>query len=649
MNRLTTVGLALAFTAASAMGADNSGWRYYGGNAGGTRYSSLAQINRSNVRELAVAWVYHGHDVSSGEHTSKKTGFEATPIVLGDTMYLCSGYDRVIALDPVTGREKWNYDPHLPLELNYGDGFICRGVASWPAGSAHPQRIFIATQDARLIALDARTGKPERDFGRDGQVLLRNGVANYSPGEYHMTSAPTVAGNLVVVGSAINDNMRAVMPSGIVRAYDVRTGALRWTWNPVPQGPGIRTGAANAWAPMSLDAKRGLVFVPTGSASPDYYGGLRPGDDRYADSVVALFAATGKVDWAFQLVHHDLWDYDTTVQPTLLTIRHGGRNIPAVVAGNKTGFLFFLDRRNGHPIFPVEETAAPESSVPGERSAPTQPFPAPGLRLASSRPLRRVWGATSADRAACRKEISGLRNEGIFTPPSRRGSLLIPGDVGGIAWGGVAVDPGTGLLYVNVNDWPRIVVLIPRGSYGGESGYRYAGRGWGGGPQTGTPFGMRRRFLLAPDETPCTPPPWGTLTAVNYEAGKIAWSVPLGSWPRPRSHPQPSRYGAINLGGPMATAGGLVFEGSTLDRRLRAFDARTGKLLWSASLPFASPAVPMTYLGADGRQYVVIAAGGHAKLLDSRGETLVAFALPQARTAPSAGSPAHIASGTVYP
>jgi len=230
----------------------------------------------------------------------------------------------------------------------------------------------------------------------------------------------------------------------------------------------------------------------------------------------------------------------------------------------------------------------------------------------------------------CSKEISGLRNEGIFTPPSRRGSLLIPGDVGGMAWGGVAVDPETGLLYVNVNDYPRVVVLIPRDSYWSESGYWYTGRGWEGGPQLGAPYGMERRFLEAPDETPCTPPPWGTLTAVNYDTGKIAWSVPLGLWPRPRSHPQPAKYGAINLGGPMATAGGIVFEGSALDEQFRAFDARTGKLLWSAPLPFASPATPMTYLGADGRQYLVIAAGGHAKLLDSRGETLVAFALPRA-------------------
>ncbi|MGH8127456.1 MAG: pyrroloquinoline quinone-dependent dehydrogenase [Gammaproteobacteria bacterium] len=630
MHRIAVLGLGLVLAAAPAMAA-NSGWRYYGGDAGGTRYSSLAQINRSNVSKLKVAWVYRGKDVSNGEHTAKDTGFEATPIVLGDTMFLCSGYDRVIALDPVTGQEKWNYNPHIYLNWPYGDGLICRGVASWPTGSAHPQRIFVATEDARLIALDAHTGKPEKDFGQDGQVALGNGVGTYSPGKYHMTSAPTVVGNVVVVGSAIDDNVKAVMPSGIVRAYDTRTGALRWKWDPVPQGPDVHTGAANAWAPMSADPKRGLVFVPTGSASPDYYGGLRPGNDRYADSVVALHAATGKVDWAFQLIHHNLWDYDTTVQPTLLTVRHDGHDIPAIVAANKTGFMFFLDRRNGHPIFPVKETSVPKSPVPGEHASPTQPYPAPGLRLAPIKPLRmsEVWGLTPADRAACRREIYGLLNDGIFTPPSQRGSLLIPGNIGGMAWGGAAVDPKSGLLYVNVNNLAAEAILIPSSKYPIEEGY-YSGRGWDGGPQTGVPFGMRRRLPVAsPDGTPCNPPPWGTLTAVNYNTGEVAWSVPLGSWPWP--HPLPSKYGAFNMGGPIATAGGLIFEGSTMDNQFRVFDASTGKLLWSASLPFTSPATPMTYLGADGRQYVVIASGGHAKIPLPRGETLVAFALPKRR------------------
>lgn len=631
------IGIAL-LGALSALGASQGavadGWRYYGSDAGGTRYSSLTQVNRSTVGGLKIAWTYRGQDVSTGDHVDHKTGFEATPIVLGDTLYLCSGYDRVIALDAVTGREKWNFDPHIHRDWNYGDGFICRGVTSWPAGATHAQRIFVATEDARLIALDAQTGKPDAAFGRNGEVDLGDGVANYLPGAYHMTSAPTIAGNVVVVGSAINDSEQAAMPSGVVRAYDVGSGALLWKFDPVPQGPGIHSGAANAWAPMSVDVNRGLVFVPTGSASPDYYGGLRPGNDRYADSLVALHAKTGKVAWAFQLVHHDIWDYDTTVQPTLLTIRHDGRDIPAVIAGNKTGFLFFLDRRNGHPIYPVHEMPVPQSDMPGEHTSPTQPFPVPGLRLASIEPLRQVWGATPQDLASCREQISGLRNEGIFTPPSLQGSLLIPGDVGGMAWGGTAVDPGTGLLYVNVNSWPRVAVLIPSAKYASESKSRYSGPGWEGSPQAGTPYGMRRRFLLAPDETPCVLPPWGTLTAVNYNTGRIAWRVPLGTWPRPRSHAQPARYGAVNLSGPMATAGGIVFEGSTLDNRLRAFDALTGKLLWSASLPFPAPATPMTYLGADGRQYVVIASGGHAKLLDSRGETLVAFALPRARKSP---------------
>lgn len=635
MVRLAVVGLSLALITVPAMGRDHDGWRYYGGDAAGTRYSSLAQIDSENVDHLQVAWVYRGKDVSDGKHTARKTGFEATPIVLGDTMYFCSGYDRVLALDPLSGRQKWSYDPHINLKSPYGDGLICRGVASWPAGAAPARRIFIATEDSRLIALDARTGKPEQGFGKDGQVFLGTGVGKYWPGEYHMTSAPTVVGSLVIVGSAIDDNVRAVMPRGVVRAYDVRTGALRWTWNPVPRGPEVRTGAANAWAPLSADPKRGLVFIPTGSASPDYYGGLRRGNDRYADSVVALHAATGKVAWAFQLVHHDLWDYDTTVQPSLLTVRHRGHNIPGVIAANKTGFLFLLDRRSGRPIFPVQERSVPRSSVPGEDASPTQPFPPRGLRLASTAPLRarRVWGLTRSDRAACRKEISGLLNDGIFTPPSRRGSLLVPGDVGGMAWGGAAVDPKTHLLYINVNDLPREVVLIPRDRYRTEAATRYSGEGWGGGPQTGARFGMRRRFLVGPDDAPCTPPPWGTLTAVSYDSGRIAWSVPLGSWSLP--HPLPARYGSLNLGGPIATAGGLIFEGSTLDKRFRAFDASTGKLLWSAPLPYSSPATPMTYLGADGRQYVVIASGGHAKLPSAHGEVLVAFALPRARTPPA--------------
>ncbi|MGH9542686.1 MAG: PQQ-binding-like beta-propeller repeat protein, partial [Terriglobales bacterium] len=485
------------------------------------------------------------------------------------------------------------------------------------AAAPAPRRIFLATEDARLIALDAANGRPEAGFGDRGQVRLSDGVGVERTGEYHMTSAPTVVGDVVVVGSAINDNDRAAMPSGVVRGYDAQSGRLLWKWDPVPHGAGDHTGAANAWAPMTADAGMGLVFVPTGSASPDYFGGLRPGAGHYADSVVALRAGTGKVAWSFQLVHHNLWDYDTSVQPTLLTVHRHGRAIPAILAANKTGFLFFLDRATGRPLDAVEERPVPKSDVAGEVSSPTQPYPPAGLRLASIGPLRpdQLWGSV-ADRTWCRQAIAGLRNQGIFTPPSLRGSLIIPGNIGGMAWGGAAVDPRTGLLYLNVNNLPAVIRLIPRAQFAAarraHPGPEYAA-------QSGTPYGLSREFLLTAQQVPCNRPPWGRLVAVDYNAGKIAWSTPLGSWA--------GQSGGINLAGPLATGGGLVFEGSTLDRYLRAFDAHTGRLLWQTELPFSSPATPMTYLGADGRQYLVIAAGGHPKMPGATGDALVAFAL----------------------
>ena len=633
VRRLGAVALAALGWAgiAAAQVAPGASWPVYGHDAAGTRFSPLRQIDRANVSRLRVAWIAHTGDRADGSRSPVRSGFEATPIVTGGTMYLCTGLDRVLALDPTTGREKWAFDPHLDLRVHYGDGLICRGVAVWPApaatrGRAEPRRIFLATNDARLIALDAATGRPEPRFGDNGEVRLDAGVVVRRAGEYHMTSAPTILGDVVVVGSAIDDNDRAVMPSGIVRGYDARTGRLLWTWNPVPHAAGDRTGAANAWAPMTADPRLGLVFVPTGSASPDYYGGSRPGDGADADSVVALAARTGRVAWRFQLVHHNLWDYDTSVQPTLLTLRRQGRSLSAVLAANKTGFLFFLDRATGRPIDPVVERPVPATDVPGEQAARTQPFPGDGLMLAPIAPLRpnEVWGLTPSDRAWCRQAVAGLRNQGIFTPPSVRGSLVIPGNIGGMAWGGAAVDAGSGLLYLNVNNVPAVIRLIPRAEY---DAYRRAHPGPEYADQQGTPYALSREFLLTPKKLPCAPPPWGMLTAVNFNTGKIAWSVPLGDWfGLPTAVAE--RDGALNLAGPIVTAGGLVFDASSLDRHLRAFDARTGRLLWQADLPFTAPATPMTYMGADGRQYVVIAAGGHPKLPGDVGDALLAFALP---------------------
>jgi quinoprotein glucose dehydrogenase len=429
---------------------------------------------------------------------------------------------------------------------------------------------------------------------------------------------------MVIVGSSIDDNRRAEMPSGVVRAYDVHTGALRWKFDPLPAVPG-RMGAANAWSTLSVDTERHLVFVPTGSASPDYYGGLRKGDNRYANCVVALHARDGSIAWGFQLVHHDLWDYDVGVQPALLDVTSGGKTIPAVIAANKTGNVFFLDRETGKPIFPVVEKPVPQSDVPGEATSPTQPFPTTPPVSAQSLKPEDAWGLTAADRQWCREQLAPLRNQGIFTPPSLKGSLAFPGNIGGISWGGAAVDPKLGLIYVNSTNLAVDVHLIPRAQVH-SLGLDQQRIGYEVSPQDGTPYGMARRTLISPGQTPCNPPPWGMLTALDSSTGKIRWQVPVGRWPIPK--PLSPEWGSPTFAGPIVTAGGLVFDVSPTDNHLSAFDASSGKLLWNGELPVPSSAMPMTYeLG--GKQYLVVAAGGHAKIdFVPRSDAVVAFTLP---------------------
>jgi quinoprotein glucose dehydrogenase len=622
-------------TAALAQNSAGVEWPNYGNDPGGMRYSMLAQVNRENVGKLKVAWTFHTGDISQGIPGRRPGGFETTPIMVDGKLFLTTPFNRVIALDPETGTQLWAYDPQIDLSWQSGDGLINRGVASWlnstlPSGKPCRRRIFEATIDARLIAIDAGNGKSCSDFGHNGEVSLRN-VTGFRAGWYHMTSPPTVVGDVVIVGSAIDDNGRVDMPSGVVRAFDARTGALRWSWDPIARKPKTtagsassewRSGAANAWSIMSADEDSGLVFVPTGSASPDYFGGLRPGDDKWADSVVALRASTGELVWGFQLVHHNLWDYDTAAPPLLASLEEEAKKIPVVIQGNKSGFVYVLDRHTGTPMFPVEERAVPQTDVPGETTSLTQPFPTAPPRLAPQYVATDdAWGLTPEDREACRAELKGLRNEGIFTPPSVRGSLAIPGTIGGMTWSGAAFDPQHGLLVTNTNNFPTKVRVIPRADFDaarakGEPGEYTA--------QAGSPYGMFRRPLLSPKyHLPCVPPPWGMLTAVDISAGKIRWQVPLGSF-----H-EGLPPGSITLGGPIITAGGLVFVAGTIDPFIRAFDIETGKELWKAQLPTSAHATPMTYQGAHGKQFIVIASGGHAHIDEEpKGDALVAFTLP---------------------
>ena len=640
-------------SAANAGGAlVNGDWAYVGHDAGGMRYSPLKQINVDNVKNLRVAWTYHVGDISDGKGFARRSGFETTPILVDGTLFLTTPFNRVIALDPETGKEKWTFDPMVDIVTGYGDGLINRGVATWldskrVKGAPCRRRIFEATLDARLIALDAASGTPCADFGNRGQVSLRD-VARYQPGRYHMTSAPEVIDDLVVVGSAIDDNSRADMPGGVVRAYNARTGRLAWKWEPLPpnddskssdvQNPNDngpqratkiwRTGAGNAWTGMAVDAERGLVFVPTGSASPDYYGGLRLGDDKWADSIVALRAKTGEMAWGFQLVHHDLWDYDTASPPLLATVKHDGKDVPVVIQGNKTGFLYVLNRNTGVPVFPVEEKPVPQSDVPGEVTSPTQPFPsAPPALAPQSIVASDAWGVTDEDREYCRQYLSGLRDEGIFTPPSLKGTLTIPGNVGGMNWSGSAYDPVHGWLLVNTNNLPAYVRMIPRDKFDEESDANVEHGEYA--DQYGTPYGMVRAFIFAKaHRLPCVAPPWGTLAAVDMNAGTIKWQVPLGSL-APTKAMVPK--GAPSLGGPIVTAGGLVFiAGTLIDPEFRAFDVETGAEVWKTDLPTAGGATPMTYqVRASGKQYVVIAAGGHAKVTEEKqSDELIAYTLP---------------------
>ena len=609
---------------AASLPADD-GWAAYGGDAGGTRYSPLKQITHANVAKLKVAWTYHTGALQPETRLNQKAAFEATPILVNGALYFSTPFNQVIALEPATGAEKWKFDPQVLRTHDYSE-VTSRGVAAWTDGQSAKDapcqlRIFEGMIDARLLAIDGQTGKLCADFGDAGQVDLTQGVEyrKFSRGNYEVTSAPTVVGDVVITGSSIGDNVAVNLERGVVRGYDTRTGKLLWSWDPIPWAnqQKVRTGAANAWSTIAADEKRGLVFVPTGSASPDYYGGERPGDNRWANSVVALKASTGEFVWGFQAVHHDLWDYDVASEPTLIEFRGKA----AVAVTTKMGNVFVLDRETGKPLSTVEERAVPNSDIPGEDASPSQPIPAWSAMVPQKLTAADMWGPTPEMRKWCEEKLASYRNDGLFTPPTFKGTIAYPGNVGGVNWGSAAWDPVRNILLANTNRVPAVAKLIPRADVAAAR-QKPDEMAWGGefAPQSGTPFGMHRDWLVSPSGMPCSPPPWGALVAFDLKTGKLRWEAPLGSMG------EGAPPGSISFGGPMATAGGLVFTAAALDPHLHAFDADTGKEVWTVELPASAQSTPMTYQWL-GTQYIVICAGGHGKMKSKMGDSVVAFRL----------------------
>ncbi len=614
-------------------------WPAYGGDLGSTKYSTLTQINRDNVKSLQKAWEWATGEVPTTNPSARPGSFEATPLMIGDTLFLSTSFNRVVALDANTGRELWSYDPKVYAtgQPSNGTGFVHRGVATWSDG--HQRRIFMNSR-WNLIALDASTGAPIKSFGDTGVVdLTRELARNGKPVNklhYTETSPPVVWRNLVIVGNGVAD--RLIYPNdppGDVQAFDVKSGKRVWDWSPVPRGPHDdgadtwhddswkTTGHTNVWAPFSVDDKRGLVYLPVSTPSNDWYGGARLGDDLDAESIVCLDARHGKRVWSFQTVHHGLWDYDLPAAPVLGTVRVDGAERDIVAVPAKTGFLFVFDRVTGKPIWPIVEHSVPQSDVPGEKAAQSQPVPTKPAPFAKQGfGFGDVIDFTPAIRARALDATKDYRLGPLFTPPSMGGTIVMPGAIGGAGWGGGAFDPTTGMLYIKATNSPALYKIYqPPKSDTVDAAYT----------ADLTQQGLRLTF---PSDSgarvpplPINKPPYGTLAAIDLNTGETAWNVPIGDTPSIRNNPilkgvtLPPMLGVAGAPGPIVTAGGLVFltgGGSTL----YAVDARSGQVLWSAELGQNGYATPMTYRTAGGKQFVVIATGA------ARGAKLVAFALP---------------------
>nr|BFD44794.1 glucose/quinate/shikimate family membrane-bound PQQ-dependent dehydrogenase [Pseudomonas sp. FFPRI_1] len=628
-----------------APGTEQKDWAHWGNTTAGNRFAALDQINKGNIDQLQVAWTFRTGDLPESNGAGAED--QNTPLQIGNTVYTCTAYGKVFALDADTGTERWRFDPKGSAPnwqrcrgLGYFEVSTTSAAESASTPAACSKRLFLPTGDARLIAINAETGKPCEDFGDKGTVDLKTDMGEIKPGYYQQTSTPLVAGTLVIVGGRVADNFSTGEPPGVVRAFDVHSGELKWAWDPgnptttkrPPAGETYTRGTPNVWSAMSYDAKLGLVYLPTGNATPDFFGGQRTEfDDQWNSSIVALDVKTGQVRWHFQTTHHDLWDFDLPAQPLLYDIPDGKGGVqPALAQVTKQGEIFLLNRETGKPIARVEERPVPQGNVPGERYSPTQPFsvemPSIGNQTLSESDM---WGATPFDQLMCRIQFKGMRHEGVYTPPGLDHALQFPGSLGGMNWGSVSVDPTSNYMFVNDMRLGLANYMIPRDQIAaGASGIEM-----GVVPQEGTPFGaMRQRFLSAAG-IPCQKPPFGTMSAIDLKTRKLVWQVPVGTVQDTgplgiRMH-LPIPIGMPTLGASLATQSGLLFFAGTQDFYLRAFDSGNGNEIWKARLPVGSQSGPMTYVSPKtGRQYILLTAGGARQSTD-RGDYVIAYALPK--------------------
>lgn len=629
-----------------------SHWPHVGGTAQGGHYISDSQINLNNIKTLDVAWTHRSGDFRQGDNfidgisgeKPLQTGFQATPIHYNNALFYCTPYNRVISLNPENGKVIWAYDPQVDLS-KFGVP-RCRGVSSWTNPALNEEAkckymIFAPTMDARIIALDATSGEKCNNFADNGEIILTDGLGDYNPSDYSLTTPPLITSTLLVTGSAVADNISTDVPSGVVRAYDLQTGLLAWAWDTIPPNSkpilnseskeAYQRGTTNVWSFISADDELGLVYVPTGNTSPDYYGGHRNGSDYYSSSIVALSQITGEVKWHFRAVNHDIWDFDIPSQPTLYDFMFNGKIVRALAQTTKMGHVFLLNRETGEPIFPVEDKPVPQGAIFGDYTAPTQPFPTkPKSLMNLDFNEDDIWGLTPFDRGACRKKFKELKYEGIYTPSSEEGSIHFPGSFGGHNWGGPALDPVNKKLIVNTLHMASIVKLIPREKCGqaevDRQKKRLDRRFSFIEPSKGTPF-CNQRWLgfFSPLAIPCTPPPWGTLASIDLISGDVDWQVPLGTTRDLAPFPVWFIKGVPNIGGPLVTDTGLIFIAATTDFYIRGFDLNSGDVVWKHRLPTAAHASPMSYISQNNEQYIVVAAGGSPVLATPPGDYVIAY------------------------